>query len=142
MRSPQRNIEVPVQLNHTVEAPDSNIHDDIKALLGAIHNSPNKEGPELHEEIVTRWDVVLKKGLDKESRSELIEKYPICKNCPSLYGLKINGEIASGLSDDVSRQDNFLVMLQNYIACAISAVGNPLNQMITQGDKNNPLVTV
>jgi hypothetical protein len=92
----------------------------------------NLEGPEFHEEIVNRWGKILKEGLDKDKRKNILEKYPTGKNLQLAKAPKLNDEILSSLPDQAVKQDNFLCQVQNHISAILTAMGSPINQIITQ----------
>lgn len=115
------------------------INEEMKKLLGDLVDS-NAEGPEIHEELVSRWHHLIKSGLDKETVSDLIIKYAVPKNGAFLKAPILNGEVQSCIPSATGKQDNFLVKMQSLIACAISAVAVPFNKIIIEDDKDNPML--
>ncbi|XP_074028450.1 uncharacterized protein [Leptinotarsa decemlineata] len=62
-------------------------------LLGVDPSSDTVMGEPINGDIVTRWSVYLSKGLDKEIRDSLSNKWKIPENCPLLSAPKLNNEL-------------------------------------------------
>lgn len=96
-------------------------------MTSALGNKPpgsDKQGPELHEEITVRWDAYLTKGVNKEDRSKVFEKYPIPANCQALLPPTVNPEVVGCMNDSSSKKDYFLKSLQHQLAHGLSAMGS------------------
>lgn len=101
----------------------------IKEILGEDWTEV-KPGPPANADLVNRWSVILKKGLDKAVRKEMSEKYPYSENCPALQAPKLNQEAFSCLNDSNIRQDKFFSSIQKQIGACISAIAMVLNGSI------------
>lgn len=113
-------------------ATTEDVDSDVLELLG---NFPQEElyGPELLPSIVTRWEAILKKGLDKDDRKNLIKKYPPPVNSKMLTAPKLNPEASAASSETVLKRDKAIEIKQNQVSCAISALGLALNKLCISG---------
>nr|CAH7748127.1 unnamed protein product [Callosobruchus chinensis] len=96
--------------------------------LGLRPDSLGNLGKDLHEEIVVRWDNLLKKGLIRDQRDTLMAKYKIPANCKALQPPQINHEVQ--LIRSVVEHDRFISALQHQLAHGLTAVGTVLETMI------------
>ncbi|KAL4720240.1 hypothetical protein ACJJTC_018227 [Scirpophaga incertulas] len=113
------------------------VDSEVLALLG---NYPQEEkyGPDLLPSIVTRWEAIIKKGLDKEERKDLLKKYPPPLNFKILNAPKLNPEARAAAGENVLKRDKAIEAKQQQISCAISALGCALNNMCKSAvDKDN-----
>lgn len=100
-------------------------------LLGDDPTSQDAEGPEIREEISTRWSSFAREGISNEDRTQLLANYPITKNCKALRAPELNGEIKAILKNN-TRQDTFLAKLQSQLGAGISAMAGPINEMYSK----------
>lgn len=106
-------------------------------LLGADINNETK-GPDLHIEVTKRWSRILKEGLNKETRQELIKKYPPSNNCPFSSAPTLNPEIKSVLSATSNKKDVYQVLNQSQLSAAINATGIALSQVLECKKSSDP----
>lgn len=104
----------------------------IKECLGDDPVKMVKTGPPVNEETATYWLAILKNGLNKENRKELVEKHAITENCTLLQGPTINSEVSVVLTDSAIRQDNFFLHIQSQLGAGISALVDPIQKQIQQ----------
>ncbi|KAJ8931461.1 hypothetical protein NQ314_015620 [Rhamnusium bicolor] len=76
------------------------------ALLGADPTAHANPPEDIHGELVVRWSTYLKKGLTKEQRADIMDKYPVPENCSSLKPPALNMEVNACLNEKTIRQDN------------------------------------
>lgn len=80
-------VETPCESNHssvsTNPTPVSEKSTDAPPLeakileaMGKRIETEKKRGPAIHADIVVRWDDILNKGIPKDDKKNLIEKYP------------------------------------------------------------------
>ncbi|VEN59158.1 unnamed protein product [Callosobruchus maculatus] len=98
------------------------VNTDLSAALGAKPTDSRIQGEALHDEIASRWEYYLQKGVKKEERQKIIEKYPIPKNTPVLAPPKINDEVLDCLNDSANKKDYFLRSLQYQMAHGLTAI--------------------
>lgn len=104
----------------------------MKEFLGDIIKS-TKTGPPINTETADYWSEILRNGLDKTLRKEIIEKYPVTENCLGLRSPKVNQEVTVCISETVLRQDNFFAYIQQQIGAGLSAMVVPIETVL----KNN-----
>ncbi|CAG5038687.1 unnamed protein product [Parnassius apollo] len=104
------------------------------AVLGEI-NIEQKKGPPLHPEIANRWTPILCKGLKKEDKRELMQKYMPFENVPSLIAPTLNPECISAISASMLKRDTIIKEKQKQIAAVLTAIGSGLGSILKNGDK-------
>ncbi|VEN46832.1 unnamed protein product [Callosobruchus maculatus] len=112
----------------------------LKEILGEDPMNSAKAGPAVNNDTASHWTSILKNGLNKDLRRELIEKYPIIENCLALCPPKLNEEISVGLQDFTIRQDNFFCHIQEQIRASVGAAVTPIEHFIAQGDTSKELL--
>lgn len=105
--------------------------------LGSITETEEKLGDELHDEIVVRWHSYLQNGIGKTKRKDLMDKYPIPKNCLTLKPPEINPEVLECLDETTKKHDTFVRAVQEQIGHALSALGITIDRMIRTNCKND-----
>lgn len=98
---------------------------NILSLLSS-QSSTNK-GPIIHTDVSDLLSGFLLKGIDKESRTAVLDSYPCIANCSALQPPAVNQEIKSCLDANALKQDNFLMKLQSQLAAGISILAMELN---------------
>ncbi|KAH0552211.1 hypothetical protein KQX54_007217 [Cotesia glomerata] len=92
---------------------------ELLSLLGEIPSPNGPLGPDIHDAVAERWLSILKGGLSKEDRLELLKKYPPAKNCLSDTG-KVLADLHHSIS--ISRRQVIMINL-NPIAKRIADDG-------------------
>ena len=101
----------------------------MKEFLGDLVKS-TKTGPPINTETAEYWSEILKNGLDKTIRKEIIEKYPVTENCLGLRSPKVNQEVTVCINDTIMRQDNFFAYIQQQIGAGLSAMVVPIETIL------------
>ncbi|CAH1974388.1 unnamed protein product [Acanthoscelides obtectus] len=114
-----------VQTVHEIEQSEQSFY-----ALGSRPDSQDNVGKELYEEIVVRGDSLLKKGLSKDQREELMTQFKIPSNCKALQPPQINNEVQPCLLKSVLEHDRFMRALQQQLAHGLSAVGAVIETMM------------
>ncbi|CAG4930439.1 unnamed protein product [Parnassius apollo] len=104
------------------------------AVLGEI-NIEQEKGPPLHPEIANRWTPILSKGLKKEDKRELMQKYMPFENVPRLIAPTLNPECISAISASMLKRDTIIKEKQKQIAAVLTAIGSGLESILKNGDK-------
>ncbi|KAJ8971829.1 hypothetical protein NQ314_000525 [Rhamnusium bicolor] len=113
------------------------------ALLEADPTAHANLPEDIHGELVVRWSTYLKKGLTKEQRADIMDKYPVPENCSSLKPPALNMEVNACLNEKTIRQDDkFLISLQEQIGCSLSALARPMNKLIESSHKEETKDTI
>ena len=117
-------------VTNEVPEPLSELPPGLMAILRANPIEQVNEGIEVHEEISSRWNALAVKGVEKEDRKELLQKYPAIKNCKLLLAPKLNDEIKECLPELLIKQDIYLQRVQDQMASGLSAMGTIDNSPI------------
>ncbi|CAH1969894.1 unnamed protein product [Acanthoscelides obtectus] len=119
-------------LNKICESRESSDSSSAKctSTSGLRPDSQDNVGNELHEEIVVRWDSLLKKRFTKDQREELMTKFKIPSNCKVLQPHQINNEVEPCLIKSLLEHDRFMRALQQQLAHGLSAVGAVMETMM------------
>lgn len=93
--------------------------------------SSNKTGKvNLHPAIVSRWKHILSKGGEKQTKAEIMEKYPIPSNLQTLKAPLLNPEVVPLLNEQGLKREKRLLNLQDCLGSGISALGVSLNTLL------------
>lgn len=68
-------------------------------------------GPETHATLANVWMKILKSGISKKERKELLEKYLATVNCPLLQAAALNIEVKS-IGSSALKKDRYQVSTQ------------------------------
>jgi hypothetical protein len=98
--------------------------------LGDVDQDPVEFGESLQADLATRFQKILLEGLKKETKEELIKKYPFPKNVPLAKGPALNPEIAAMLNEVCKQRDKRLLTKQDQLGKAISALGKALTGLL------------
>lgn len=126
----------------TEEPATPSDHLALISALGDKPQGPEKQGPTFHEEIIIRWDSYLTKGVSKEDRAKVLEKYTIPANCQALLPPKINPEVVGCMNDLSSKKDYFLKSLQHQLGHGLSAIGSIMDIAIKDNKLTDHLSTL
>ena len=107
-------------------------------LLGDDLMEDSAVGPEFHNTIAERWAKLLKSGMSKELKQQLLKKYSPASNCPTLKVPVLNPEVKSAMLSVALKKDEYQRMGQDQLGKAISAVGGSLTELL-RGDKSGKL---
>ncbi|XP_063618327.1 uncharacterized protein LOC134806605 [Cydia splendana] len=128
----------PAQTDTETEEPnpeEQQLDDEILSLLGDAPKSDHQFGPPMHKDIASRWQEILLKGLDKETKEKLLKQYVIPKNCDMLLAPKLNPEAKAALSDGSVKRDFCIMQKQNQVGVALAALAS-LTELIISGENN------
>ncbi|XP_063385762.1 uncharacterized protein LOC134671841 [Cydia fagiglandana] len=104
------------------------ISDNILALLG---DAPEEVafGPNLLGQVASRWQDIIKKGMNKDDRDKIMKKYPAPDNCKIIGAPKMNLEAQVAAGETLVHRDKAIEMKQNEVSCALTAIGLALNKL-------------
>uniref|UniRef100_A0A6P7H0I2 Uncharacterized protein LOC114345323 n=1 Tax=Diabrotica virgifera virgifera TaxID=50390 RepID=A0A6P7H0I2_DIAVI len=109
-----------VASTHSVQ--DDLASDGAQNILSLLSTqSSATKGPEIHADVAALLSGFLLKGIDKESRNNAIDSYPVIANCPALLPQVLFG-------CKCLKTGYFLKKLQSQLAAGISAIAIPLNK--------------
>ncbi|CAH1108927.1 unnamed protein product [Psylliodes chrysocephalus] len=121
----------------TADVHQSKKAEEISQLLGEEPSLNTVFGDTISNYIVSRWSAYLSKGLEKELRETLAEKWRIPENCPLLCAPKVNNEILGLYSSTDLRKDNFLSAVQDKMGKGLSALGFALDVILKHQNSEN-----
>lgn len=127
----EQNETVPETLN---EVPIE-LDPEIRLALGdPIEDSP-KYGANIHNDLAQRWLPILKKGLIKDVKENLLKEQHIPDNCRLLKSPSLNPEIAAAVAEAVRSRDKKMEVKQNQLGLGITAISRALEIIINDGSK-------
>ncbi|KAI8434804.1 hypothetical protein MSG28_003315 [Choristoneura fumiferana] len=144
--SDAKEIQSADENNSEVPEPETNeektevIDPDVLLILGDPAEEINKFGPEINENIASRWTPILKKGLGKEEKDTITKQYQVPSNCTLLQSPKLNPEINSAISDAAKNRDKKLESTQQQLGVGLTALGRAMTLAITDYDKEKMTV--
>ncbi|CAH2003204.1 unnamed protein product [Acanthoscelides obtectus] len=100
-----------------------------------IGDDPNKGQDDLitlHDQIVSRWRIILAKGLKKSESLALLGDYNPPKNLPTLTPPKLNPEVRAALPKQNITTDSSNIEVQNQLGRGLSALGTSLTLSLSQ----------
>lgn len=123
-------------INNTspLNQPERELEDSVLDILGKDPEEELPKAMELHLALQKRWSHILIEGLDKESVSELVRKYPAPKNLPSLEPPELNSEISEVISSLSLKRDKYQIQAQSQLRAGISAIGSVLDKILKNND--------
>ena len=86
--------------------------------------------PAVHNDIVVRWEEILKKGLPNEERDKILKKYPPPNNCLVIDTPKLNSVVKTSLQDLTLKKDDRIRVKQEKITACLAAVSMILSKTI------------
>ncbi|CAH1100603.1 unnamed protein product [Psylliodes chrysocephalus] len=95
-----------------VEVPS--LSGEILEVLGPKQATVSDVSEDIHKDLVSRWEQIIKKGLNSDDREELLKKYPYPQNFVSLYSPKIIPEINAAIDATTKkRNENITIKPKN-----------------------------
>ena len=123
------------------QAEDEDVHEppvkkcklELKGVLAGmakVVNKPLHNGENLNADLSLLLTDLLCQGASKESRDELVEKYPTPGNCQRLEVVRVNPEIFNSVRKDVKTDDVMLQKAQKPLLKGITAVAKGLTDLM------------
>lgn len=81
-------------------------------------------------DIVVRWDEVVKQGLPSEEKIRLIKKYPPPKNALIIEPPKLNEQVAELLHTDIIDRDKRIIEKQSKLSASQAAIAKMLSKFL------------
>lgn len=108
---------------------------EIRLALGdPIADSP-KYGANIHNDLAQRWLPILKKGLTKEAKDNLLKQHHVPDNCRLLKSPCLNPEIAAAVAEAVRARDKKMEVKQNQLGLGITAISRAMEIILNEGNK-------
>ncbi|CAH0549561.1 unnamed protein product [Brassicogethes aeneus] len=117
------------------------LSEELRKVIGTETGITDTIGDEIHDLLARTWDSILKKGIDNESKSELILKYPRPKNCVLMAAPKLNFEVKAAVNQSTLKRDERLGATQTQVGASLAALGKALSVLLNMDeDTNLPLI--
>lgn len=114
-------------------------NDAFTDILGRDPTKEQSQGPDLLEDLASRWTNYVQEGLDNETKTQLADKWHIPKNCPALDTPQLNEEIQALIPNSTIRRDGFLRALQSLLGKGLSALGTHITKILKDKENNKDL---
>ena len=75
------------------------------AGMAKVVNKPQQNGEDVTPKLAKLVKQLLSKGMSKDARDELMEKFPTPSNCNRLEVVRVNPEIFSSVREEVKTED-------------------------------------
>ena len=126
------------------EPPSKKCKQGLKGVLAGmvkVVNKPLHNGENLNEDLSVLLTDLLCKGASKESRDELIEKYPTPGNCQRLEVIRVNPEIFNSVRKDVKTDDVILQKAQKPLLKGITAAAKGLTDLMNASEADDKAIS-
>ncbi|XP_049878842.1 uncharacterized protein LOC126375798 [Pectinophora gossypiella] len=124
----------------TTEIPEQVLDSELLEILGEDPIDKSEYGEEIHKELASRLEHIATKGLNKDIRKELLEKYLVPRNCTYIAAPQLNPEIKAALPDLTLKRDKGIEARQKQLSSAITCIGRVITSQMLSKDKNNELL--
>lgn len=112
-------------------SPSNDTRDSILAeILGENPSTTEEYGPDIHEDLASRFNHLATTGLDIKLRKELATKYPVPANCTRIAAPLLNPEIKAALPEAVLKRDRSLEARQKQLATAIACLASAMTDQL------------
>ena len=111
----------------------------VLAGMAKVVNKPQQDGEDLAPELSELVKQLLSKGMSKEARDELMDKFPTPGNCNRLEVVRVNPEIFNSVRKEVKTEDVMLQKAQKPLLKGIIAVTRILDDFIKAEKGEKPL---
>lgn len=140
----QQTIELTTETQDPQKAQptENKINEKLLKAAGPVLKKDRDFGPPVNSEFADRWIEVLRLGLPKEERTDLIKKFPPPKNCEFLEPPKLNKQIVISMNNDnvIDRDDRIIKKQQRLQAC-VGGLSTVLNALVERNkDEELPII--
>lgn len=132
-------IQQPAPGQVDIEAIDEGLPEHIMEILGDAPVSGKKFGPPLNNNIAVRWEHIATNGLEKDSKKQLMDKYPIPENMQVINAPILNNEVKAALSEVLIKKDGAIQSKQKQIAVISTCLGQAMSLMLEKKDLDEKL---
>lgn len=122
--------------------PEPPLDPDILSALGETTDEGPIWGQEIHNNLAQLWLPLLKKGMVKEMRNQILKQYLIPGNCTLLQAPKLNIEISAAVPEMVKLRDNKVESSQQQLGAGITAISKAMTSLITSDNKLEAIKTL
>ncbi|CAH1992555.1 unnamed protein product [Acanthoscelides obtectus] len=108
------------------------LSEDLIDILGKKDTSPEPLGPKIHEDLLLRWEKILKTGLSDDDRKSLLSKLPPPENFTTLSAPLLNPVVQKAISPSNLLRDERLTKLQSLVAASLSGIGQVCSLLLSE----------
>lgn len=119
----------------TEAAPEPSLDPELLSALGASATDTPDFGDPIHDSLAKLWLPLLRKGLVKEEKTNLMKEYLIPSNCKLLQAPKLNAEISAAVSEVVRTRDKKLDSFQQTLGAGTSAINRAMDILLKTDNK-------
>lgn len=112
------------------ETTDPILNEKILVAIGKRLDPEKQLSSAIHNDIVLRWQDILKNGLPKEERIEIFKRHPMPENCVPFEAPKLNAEIKASLMDPLITRDGRIAEKQQEVAICLAGLGKLLAKLL------------
>lgn len=109
---------------------------EILAALGEFVEDSPEYGGDIHETLTKFWPTILKKGVTKDTKDDLLKKHLIPNNCRLLQAPQLNAEISAAISDMGRNRDKKLMHHQQQLGAGITAINKGMHVLLSSDGKS------
>lgn len=110
---------------------EEDLDETIVKVIGPSLNKDRELAPAVHATFAGRWAELVKLGLPKEERSELIKNFPRPKNCEFLDPPKLNKFLLKNVLNDSSKdRDQRIVRKQERLQACMGGLVNIITSLL------------
>ena len=126
-RKDQHNQQTPRGIQPLTEI---SLNENILNVIGQPLKKERQVAPPMHPTFVERWAEVLRLGMPKDERVELVKKFPPPENCEFLQPPKLNKEISLSLNEIYKNRDQRIVAKQEKMHACIGGLAQILTSLV------------
>ncbi|XP_043281687.1 uncharacterized protein [Venturia canescens] len=145
-RAPNLEEETPVSQNLPLqtEAPtdrsekinEKELADEVLQVLGEDPSASNALNFDLHSSIASRWKFWVSKGMSKEEKKKLLDKYP---RKEGFLAPELNRVMVSVMSESSVRRDSYATRYQETVGSALMALGAAVSTLLDEPESIDKL---
>lgn len=132
----QRDGQVePCPQEETHGSVEPELDPDLLSALGESTSDSPEYGTSIHANLSQLWLPLLRKGMPKENKDNLLKDYLVPDNCKLLQAPKLNAEISAAVPDMVRNRDKTLTASQQQLGTGISAINRGMDLLLKSDNK-------
>ncbi|CAH1962652.1 unnamed protein product [Acanthoscelides obtectus] len=113
--------------------PGVELSEDVVEIMGTPDTNTFIYGPNLHKDLVSRWQKAVVAGLSEEDKKELCNKYPTPENFQYMAARKHNPMVVKAISSSNLQRDTRLMALQGQTAACLASTDQLFTLMLAEG---------
>lgn len=131
--APLEAVAEPVKTAEDVALPA--LDPEILLALGEVNDEGPTWGQSIHTNLSQLWEPLLKNGLPKEIKENLLKQYIIPENCKLLQAPKLNNEIAAAIHEMTRQRDKKVELKQRQLGIGVTAISKAMTTLLTSDSK-------